>query len=101
MNDYIIDVEIFSNGPVFIDSEGYLKNLTKSLNDDLSEWTIVKVPIKHEFINELTEMITYEYRYRLYLSKIYKLLGYDDIVANRYSGRYWEKDKDGNMTHWP
>ena len=97
MKDYI-DVEIFPTGPIFIEGQECCENLTKSLNDDLSDWTIVKVPIKHEFIDDLTEVITYEYRYRLYLSKLYKMLGYNAIIANRYSGYYWEKDKDGNMT---
>lgn len=99
MNDYI-EIENFPNGPMFISSEGHLKNLTNTLNDDLSEWDLVKVPIKHEFIDELTETIKYEWRYRLYLSKVYEMLGFDSFIANRYSGYYWEKDKDGNITNY-
>ena len=94
------DFEIFPNGPMFISDKGYLKNLTNTLNNDLSEWDLVKVPIKHEFIDELTETIKYEWRYRLYLSKVYEMLGFDSFIANRYSGYYWEKDKDGNITDY-
>lgn len=92
MNGYK-DVEIFPNGPVIISGEESIKNITNTLNDDLSEWVLVKVPIKHEFIDELTEMIKYEWRYRLYLSKVYEMLGYDSLIQNQYSGYYWEKDK--------
>ena len=99
MNDYV-EIETFPNGPTFISSEGYLKNLTNTLNNDLSEWDLVKVPIKHEFVDELTETIKYEWRYRLYLSKVYKMLGFDSFIANLYSGYYWEKDKDGNITNY-
>ena len=59
--------EIFQNGPIFISGKEHLKNITNALNDDLREWVLVKVPIKHEFIDELTETIKYESRYRLYL----------------------------------
>ena len=98
MNNYK-DVEIFPNGPMFISGEESVEKLTNALNDDLSEWVLVKVPIKHEFIDELTEIIKYEWRYRLYLSKVYEMLGYDSLIApSRYSGYYWEKDKDGNIT---
>ena len=92
------DVELFPNGPMFIGGEESVKNFTNALNDDLSEWALVKVPIKHEFIDDLTEMIKYEWRYRLYLSKVYEMLGFDSFIANQYSGYYWEKDKDGNIT---
>lgn len=98
MSNYI-EVETFSNGSVFFDSKGRLEDLIKSLNEDLSEWTMVRVPIKQEFIDDLTEMTMYEFRYRLYLSTVYTLLGFDDSVANRYIGYYWEKDKDGNITN--
>ena len=74
------------------------KHAEKRLNDDLSLWSKVKVPIKREFINDFTEIIEYEWRYRLYLSKVYKMLGLDICIANRYSCYYWEKDKDGNLT---
>ncbi len=70
MNDYK-DVEIFPNGPMIISSEESIKNITNTLNDDLSEWVLVKVPIKREFIDELTGTIKYEWRYRLYLSKVF------------------------------
>ena len=99
MNGYK-DVEIFPNGPMIISVEESIKNITNTLNDDLSEWVLVKVPIKHEFIDELTETIKYEWRYRLYLSKVYEMLGYDSLIQNRYSGYYWEKDKDGNLTDY-
>lgn len=99
MNDYK-DVEIFPNGPMIISGEESIKNITNTLNDDLSEWVLVKVPIKHEFIDELPETIKYEWRYRLYLSKVYEMLGYDSLIQNRYSGYYWEKDKDGNLTDY-
>ena len=99
MNNYE-NFEIFPNEPIFIGSKEHLKNLTNALNDDLSEWVLVKVPIKHEFIDELTETIKYELRYRLYLSKVYEMLGFDSFIANRYSGYYWEKDKDGNITDY-
>lgn len=99
MNDYK-NVEIFPNGPVIISGEGSIKNITNTLNDDLSEWILVKVPYKHEIIDELTETIKYEWRYRLYLSKVYEMLGYDSLIQNRYSGYYWEKDKDGNLTDY-
>jgi hypothetical protein len=99
MNDYK-DVEIFPNGPVIISGEGSIKNITNTLNDDLSECVLVKVPIKREFINELTGTIKYEWRYRLYLSKVYEMLGYDSLIQNRYSGYYWEKDKDENLTDY-
>lgn len=99
MNGYK-DVEIFPNGPVITSGEGSIKNITNTLNDDLSEWVLVKVPIKREFIDELTGTIKYEWRYRLYLSKVYEMLGYDSLIQNRYSGYYWEKDKDGNLTDY-
>ena len=92
------DFEIFPNGQMFAGGEEYLKNLTNTLNDDLSEWTLVKVPVKHVFIDELTETIKYEWRYRLYLSKVYEMLGFDSFMADLYSGYYWETDKDGNIT---
>lgn len=91
--------EIFPNGQMFISGEEHLKNLTNTLNDDLSEWVLVKVPVKREFIDELTEMIKYEWRYRLYLSKVFEMLGLDSSIANLYSGYYWEKDKDENITY--
>ncbi len=37
MNDYK-DVEIFPNGPMIISGEESIKNITNTLNDDLSEW---------------------------------------------------------------
>ena len=97
------DFEIFPNGQMFVvfaGSEEYLKNFTNTLNDDFSECVLVKVPVKHEFIDELTETIKYEWRYRLYLSKVYEMLGCDSLMANRYSGYYWEMDKDGNVTDY-
>ena len=99
MSNYV-DFEISQNGPMFVSGEEYLKNLTNTLNDDLSEWTLIKVPIKHVFIDELTETIKYEWRYRLYLSKVYEMLGFDSFMANLYSGYYWEKDKDGNIADY-
>ena len=84
MNNYK-DVEIFPNGPMFISGEESVENLTNALNDDLSEWVLVKVPIKHEFIDELTEIIKYEWRSRLYLSKVFQMLGFDSCMANLYS----------------
>ena len=97
------DFEIFPNGPKFISDKEYLKNRINrinTLNNDLSEWVLVKVPIKHEFIDELTETIKYEWRYRLYLSTVYEMLGFNSFIANRYSGYYWEKDKVGNVTDY-
>ena len=94
------DFEIFPNGPMLIGGGEYLKNSTNTLNNDLSEWDLVKVPIKHEFIDELTEMIKYEWRYRLYLSKVCEMLGFDNFTSRLYSGYYWEKDKDGNITDY-
>ena len=99
MSNYV-DFKISQNGPMFVSGEECLKNLTNTLNDDLSELTLVKVPIKHVFIDELTETIKYEWRYRLYLSKVYEMLGFDSFMANLYSGYYWEKDKDGNITDY-
>ena len=78
----------------------YLKDIENKLNDDLSEWDLVMVPIKREFVDELTEIIEYEWRYRLYVSKVCKMLGFDSFAADRYSGYYWEKDKDGNITDY-
>ena len=92
------DVEIFPNGPMFVGGEESSKNLMNTLNDNLSEWDLVKVPIKYEFIDELTEITKYEWRYRLYLSKVYEMMGFDSLIVNRYSGYYWEMDKDGNVT---
>ena len=92
------DVEIFPNGPMFVCGEESIKNLMNTLNDNLSEWDLVKVPIKYEFIDELTEITKYEWRYRLYLSKVYEMMGFDSLIVNRYSGYYWEMDKDGNVT---
>lgn len=101
MNNYI-DFEAFPHGPEFygdFDQEEYLKPISKRLNNDLSEWTMVKVPIKHEFIDDLTEVITYEIRYRLYLSTVYELLGFENTWSgSQYSKYYWEKDKYGNIT---
>ena len=94
------DVEIFPNGPMFVGGEESIKNLMNTLNDNLSEWDLVKVPIKYEFVDELTEITKYEWRYRLYLSKVYEMLGFDSFMANLYSGYYWEKDKDGNITDY-
>lgn len=99
MSNYV-DFEIFPNGPIIISDQEYLKNLTNTLNDDLSEWELVKVPIKREFVDELTEIIKYEWRYRLYLSKVYEMLGLDSSEGIRYSDYYWEKDKDGNITDY-
>lgn len=97
MNDYK-DVENFQNTAKIIDGEKPLEDPEINLNDiDISEWDLVKVPIKHEFINELTEMIKYEWRYRLYLSKVLKLQGFDSFIADQYSCCYWEKDEDGNI----
>ena len=93
------DFEIFPNGPMLISGEERLKKLTNTLNDDLSEWVLVKVPVKREFIDELTETIKYECRYRLYLSKVFEMLGLASSIANLYSGYYWEKDKDGNIAY--
>lgn len=90
------NVETFSNEQLFISNKKCIENITNILNSDLSEWDLVKVPIKREFIDELMEVIKYEWRYRLYLSKVYEMLGYDSLTQNRYSGYYWEKDKDGN-----
>ena len=90
------NVETFSNEQLFISNKKCIENITNTLNSDLSEWDLVKVPIKREFIDELTEVIKYEWRYRLYLSKVYEMLGYNSLIQSRYSGYYWEKDKDGN-----
>ena len=84
-----------------MEQKEYLKDLEKKLNDDLSEWDLVRVPIKHEFVDELTEIIEYEWRYRLYVSKVYEMLGFDSFMANVYFGGYLEKDKDGNITYYP
>ena len=92
------DVEIFPNGPMLVGGEESIKNLMNTLNDNLSEWDLVKVPIKYEFVDELTEITKYEWRYRLYLSKVYEMMGFDSLIVNRYSGYYWEMDKDGNVT---
>lgn len=97
MNNYK-DVETFSNEPMFISGEDSIKILENMLNDDLGEWDLVKVPIKREFADELTEITKYEWRYRLYLSKVYEMMGFDSLIVNRYSGYYWEMDKDGNVT---
>ena len=101
MNNYI-DFEAFPHGTEFygdFDQEEYLKSTSKRLNNDLSEWIMVKVPIKHEFIDDLTEVITYEIRYRLYLSTVYELLGFGKPWAGSpYSKYYWEKDEYGNIT---
>ena len=98
MNDYK-DVEIFPNGPMIINGEGIIENIANTLNDDLSKWDLVKVPIEREFIDELTEIVKYEWRYRLYLSKVYEILGFNDSIQNRYCDYYWEKDKNGNITY--
>lgn len=90
------NVETFSNEQLFISNKKCIENITNTLNSDLSEWDLVKIPIKREFIDELTEIIKYEWRYRLYLSKVYEMLGIDSLTQNRYSGCYWEKDKNGN-----
>ena len=94
------DVEIFPYGPMPISVVESINNLTNALNNNLSEWDLVKVPIEHEFVDELTEITKYEWRYRLYLSKVYEMLGFDRFIANKYSGYYWEKDKDGNVTDY-
>lgn len=94
------DFEIFPNGPMFIGSKEFIKNAENTLNDDLSEWDLVKVPIKREFVDELTEIIEYEWRYRLYLSKVYEMLGLDSSEEIRCSVYYLEKDKDGNITDY-
>ena len=83
-----------------MEQKEYLKDLEKKMNDDLSEWDLVRVPIKYEFVDDLKEIIKYELRYRLYVSKVYEMLGFDSFIANRYSGYYWEKDKDGNITDY-
>ena len=96
------DFKVFPDGWTIyaMEQKEYLKDLEKKLNDDLSEWDLVRVPIKHEFVDELTEIIKYEWRYRLYVSKIYEMLGFDSFMAKKYSGYYWEKDKDGNITYY-
>ena len=80
------DVEIFPNEPLPISVEESINNLTNALNDNLSEWDLVKVPIEHEFVDELTEITKYEWRYRLYLSKVYEMLGFDRFIANKERG---------------
>ena len=96
------DFKVFPDGwtTSAMEQKDYFKDLEKKLNDDLSEWDLVKVPIKREFVDELTEIIEYEWRYRLYVSKIYEMLGFNSFMTNRYSGYYWEKDKDGNITDY-
>lgn len=96
-----LDFETFNNGViVFNDGRGMLKDCTDKLNNDTENWELVKVIIKREMIDDLTELTKYEYRYRLYLSTVYKLLGYDDSVADRYRSYYWEKDLNGNFTDY-
>ena len=94
--------ELFTNGWIFANNEGHSKDLENKLNDDLNdnEWVLVKVPIKREFVDELTEITKYEWRYRLYISKVYEMLGFDSFTANKYSDYYWEKDRDGNITDY-
>lgn len=95
----ILDFENFNNGDIaFSNNEGFLKECTDKLNHDMDYWELVKVPVKHELIDELTESIKYEYRYRLYVSTVYILLGYDKFIANQYKNYYWEKDLEGNYT---
>ena len=103
MSDYIEFGNISNEELTSICEEqrNFFKHAEKKLNDDLSLWSKVKVPIKSEFIDDFTEVITYEIRYRLYLSTVYELLGLlsdFDKWTNRYSCYYWEKDKDGNLT---
>lgn len=83
-----------------MEQKEYLKDLEKILNDYHIEWDLVRVPIKYEFVDDLKETIKYEWRYRLYVSKVYEMLGFDSFMANEYSGYYWEKDKDGNITYY-
>ena len=80
-----------------MEQKEYWKDIENKLNNDLSEWDLVMVPIKREFVDELTEMIKYEWRYRLYVSKVYEMLGFDSFVADRYSDYYWEKIKTGML----
>ena len=94
------DFELFTNGWIFANNEGNSKDLEDKSNDDLNAWVLVKVPIKCEFVDELTEIIKYEWRYRLYVSKVYEMLGFDNFTANKYSDYYWEKDRDGNITDY-
>ena len=99
MCDFILDFETFTNGVIVFDNgKEILKETIDKLNKDLSEWELVKVLVSKVMVDELTEVTKYEYRYRLYLSKVYKLLGFDEFVANRYKDYYWEKNSKGKYT---
>lgn len=102
MSDIImLDFETFNNGVIVFDNgKDILKETTDKLNNDLDEWELVKVPVSKVMVDELTEVTKYEYRYRLYLSKVYELLGFDEFIANGYKGYYWEKNLKGEYTEY-
>lgn len=90
------DIEIFGSGPIIFNEVGVLEDTNRKINNDITGWTKVKVPIGTEFVDELTSVTKYEYRYRLYLSDVYRELGCDNI-ADFYKEYYWEKDENGKM----
>ena len=71
----------------------FIKQTTAKLNDTLDDWELVKVVANYEFPNDLTEVITYEYKYRFYLEKFYSLVGLDSPYPPRTY--YWERNLDG------
>lgn len=95
------EVEVFGNGVFIMDGEKYLKDFTMKINNDLRLWEKVKVPIKRVWVDELTETVIYEYRYRLSIAKVWELIGQSDVplIDTYLTEYYWEKDSDGNITN--
>lgn len=87
------DIDIFQSGPIIWDYEK--EESPYIFRKRFDELELVIVPSKREFIDELTEIVTYEKRYRLYLKDVYQELGIPFEDYNLY-GYYWEWDSNGN-----
>ena len=90
------DIEIFRNEPLVAFNTGAISDALDRFNNSLDGWHKVKVPVKHHFIDELTEITEYEWRYRLYVKDVYEALGLEACPGS-YSCCYWEKDVNGKF----
>ena len=76
-------------------NEVFIKKTMSEMNEN--GWIKVKVPVKTEWVDDLTRVTTYEYRERLYVQNVYKALGFEGS-GGFYYGKFWEKDACGNIT---
>lgn len=76
-------------------NETFIKKTMSEMNE--KGWVKVKVPVKTEWVDDLTSVTTYEYRERLYVQEVYEALGFEGH-SDLYYGMFWEKDACGNIT---